>query len=90
MGINLNPEHRNFGQTTGGTHDDNEREARTIIGLIRNVTIPEIEDACGGQSANFINGMRVYLARTHPSTVTGKQLFWLRDVKDKLIETGRV
>jgi hypothetical protein len=50
-----------------------------------------IEYHCGAQAAKFVWDLRHSLIDDAAKfTVTGKQLFYLRDVRDQLVEKGIV
>ena len=70
---------------------ENGREAREIIRLLSATegARQAVLDCCGEPAVAFIEDMveRSNAVITHWH-VTGKQLFWLRDIKDKLVEKG--
>ena len=80
---------KGIGQQTGGTSYDDRDEALRIVRMIAEASHEDIETACGLEAANFVRDVRVMVGfGKSPIPVTGKQLFWLRDIKDKLIEKG--
>ena len=83
---------RGLGQQTGSDSPFGDAlEAQRILKVIANVELDLIEDQCGAKASNFIRDMRCSLA-FGPSNfrVTGKQVFYLRGVRDKLVEKGIV
>jgi len=82
---------KSIGQDTGKSFLDNGREAREILGMLcsQDGIREAVTEYCGERAANFVEQEveRSNATVTHYS-VTGKQLFWLRDIKDKLIEKG--
>jgi hypothetical protein len=79
-----------IGQQTGGTARSDADEAKRILSMIENVHADVIEAVCGGKAAQFISEMQVRRWNGGPLCVTGKQLFWLRELKDKLVDKGYV
>jgi len=79
---------KGIGQQTGGTLSSDSAEARRILAVIEQVSIGDIEDYCGAKAAKFVYDMRQWLAETGGCMLTGKQLFFLREVKDQLVEKG--
>ena len=79
-----------IGQQTGGTADSDSAEAKRILTMIVDVDIDVIEGVCGERAATFIKEMRVRLSFGGPLCVTGKQIFFLRTIKDALIDRGYV
>jgi len=79
-----------IGQQTGGTAQSDADEAKRILSMIENVHGEVIESVCGGKAAQFISEMQVRRRNGGPLCVTGKQLFWLRDLSQQLVEKGYV
>jgi hypothetical protein len=78
-----------LGQDTGKSDLENGHEARKLLKLIAPAGKEVVSKLCGAHSARFVaeqvarsNGFVTHYC------VTGKQLFWLRDIKDKLVERG--
>lgn len=88
MTISLNPESRGMGQTTGGTHNSDRDEAVSILQLMAHCSIDQIEQVAGERAGDFVTDLRVELSLGAELLISGKRLFWLRDIKDKLIERG--
>jgi hypothetical protein len=70
----------NLGQETGGTPEENRDEARKLIELIVLLDYESLPD----RDLHFFEDMRNRLVFPK-CTVSGKQLFYLRDIKDKLL-----
>ena len=83
---------RGLGQQTGSESPFGDAlEAQRILKIIAHVELDLIEDQCGIKASKFIRDMRCNLAFGPLSfRVTGKQVFYLRDVRDKLVEKGIV
>jgi hypothetical protein len=78
-----------LGQQTGGNVASDTREAIQLIEMMAEGYVKgEYKDVLSDREAEFLREQTV--ASTFKSTysVTGKQLFWLRDIKDKLVERG--
>lgn len=91
--INLNPnrENRGLGQTTGGTRSSDAAEAAEIIKMLCSKSGMEsaVREYCGEKAVKFVHEqVESYNAHVTHFSVSGKQLFFLRDIKDKLIEAG--
>ena len=80
---------KGIGQQTGGTAQSDGQEARTLLGMIAPCGIEVVKEICGDRAAGFVAEQvgRSNAIVTH-FTVTGKQLFWLREIKDKLVDRG--
>ena len=80
-----------LGQYTGADALANGREAKELICMIASVENAgvTIKRVCGDLAFEFVNAQleRYNTIVTH-FTVSGKQLFWLRDIKDKLVDAG--
>ena len=80
---------RDLGQQTGGTASSDADEARRILDMMEHTPFDDIAAYAGQKAADFIADMResrdLYRATF---AVTGKQLFFLRSVKDQLVEKG--
>ncbi len=81
-----------FGQFTGKTGQDadrgNAREAMVILGIIGDVT-NKVRLALTEREHAFLIDMRAKLGQYGLGLcVTGRQLFYLRDVKDRLVMKG--
>lgn len=90
----LIPEHqpslgRGPGQSTGGTAASDGQEARKLLEMITPCGMTAVAEVCGANAANFVaeQADRANAIVTHFS-VTGRQLFWLRDIKNQLVERG--
>jgi len=80
---------KGLGQQTGGTPESDTREAVRILSMIAGVSIGTIEEELGADPGRFIRDMRAAMA--FPKfEVTGKQLFYLRDLRDRLVEKGLI
>lgn len=81
---------RGIGQQTGGDEYADTSEFRRILKMIlegcKKIDMQRVLDA---KSMEFLEDSvsRSNATVTH-FRVTGKQLFWLRDIKDKLIDRG--
>jgi hypothetical protein len=64
----------NLGQETGGDLNARVNEARTIVGLLE-----EFSEEMTSKERNFVESMQ------DCDDCSGKQLFWLRDIKDKYL-----
>jgi hypothetical protein len=78
-----------LGQQTGGTALSDGQEARRLLAMICPCGIDAVTEVCGSAAAEFVKSQseRSNAIVTHYA-VTGKQLYWLRDIKDKLVERG--
>jgi hypothetical protein len=95
--INLNPEQpgrslgKGLGQQTGGDEWGDAAEAITIFKMICNKSglRKQAADVLTPEAFRFLEDQidRYNTTVTH-YRITGKQLFWLRDIKDKLVEAG--
>jgi len=81
---------RGLGQQTGGTAQSDADEFKRILQMIANVDGEVLEAVCGSKAASFIREMRTRMSFGGPLCVTGRQLFWGREIKDQLIEKGYV
>lgn len=85
-----NPNLPKLGGDTGQTPEERAAEARQLLEMIRPVYGTEaFENITTLWELNFIGSMLMLLDSRHFSC-TGKQLFRLRDIKDKLVEKGLV
>jgi hypothetical protein len=82
-------EQRSLGQTTGGTAESDAEEARSILKMICTCSKSDCADALTCHDLAFIAEQvdRSNDTVTH-YRVSGKQLFYLRDLKSKLIDRG--
>lgn len=80
---------KELGQQTGGTADSDRDQALRIIGMIAPITgnLPRDQKILSDKDLFFARAQILESLFTNYS-VTGKQLFWLRDIKDKLVEAG--
>ena len=88
MGINLNQNRsagKGLGQQTGGSATMDTAEAGKIMSMIDPIDELALADTLSEKEFKFIHDIRVSIAF---GSVTGKQLFWLRDIKDKLVDAG--
>lgn len=78
-----------LGQQTGGNSLSDGREARTLLAMIAPVGRETVREIAGDRAAQFVADLveQSNATVTH-FTVTGKQLFYLRDIKDKLVDKG--
>lgn len=89
-----------LGQQTGTDSVANAAEAGKLLGMITRAcsSREELEEATDIRTGHFISDLIQrtggygdwFWLETDPLTVSGKQLFWLRDIKDKLIEAGKL
>jgi len=63
-----------LGQETGGDENARLSEAHRLVDMITSV-----QDRLGPKEARFVEDMR------DCTTCSGRQLFWLRDIKDKYL-----
>ena len=82
---------KGIGQITGGNAMSDGKEAIRLLRMITPCGIDTVTEVCGANAAKFVSEQtdRSNATVTHFS-VTGKQLFWLREIKDKLIERGLI
>jgi hypothetical protein len=82
----LIPEDRyGLGQDTGGDWESRAREAHKImLFLVEFIG----DDRLSIKEQMFIQSVRDRQQRTGRATVSGKQLFWLRDILDKVTQRG--
>lgn len=81
----------NLGQDTGKSPIENGYEAREILKMLcsKHGIRAEVLEHCGDTAVAFVEDMVEGLnAHVTHWYVSGKQLFWLRDIKDKLVEKG--
>jgi hypothetical protein len=81
---------RGIGQQTGGDEWGDALEFKRILKMIVDgCKRSEMEQVLDSKSMAFLTEQvaRANAIVTH-FRVTGKQLFWLRDIKDKLVERG--
>lgn len=79
-----------LGQQTGGDEISNGHEARAILRMITSqVNKVDMMEVLDDRAMKFLEDMveRANTFVTH-FRVSGKSLFWLRDIKDKLIDKG--
>ena len=82
---------RGIGQQTGGDEYGDALEAQRILKIIADVSVEDIYEHVGVRAGNLIRDMRTSLAfGVSNFRVTGKQLFFMREVKDSLIEKGLI
>lgn len=81
---------KGIGQTTGGTAESDADEMRRILTLIANVDDEVIHAVCGQKSEVFVSEMQHRRANGGPLCVTGRQLFFARDILSQLTEKGYV
>ena len=81
-----------LGQQTGSDSPlADAAEALRILAIIEGADTDVIEYHCGAKAAKFVWDMRQSLINDENKfTVTGKMLFFLRDVRDQLVEKGIV
>ena len=79
---------RGLGQQTGGNWSSDEQEARKLIAMTANVPLDTILQAVSYQAYRIVEEYRHKLALGRELEPTGKQVFFLRDIKDKLLEKG--
>lgn len=78
-----------LGQQTGGNVDSDTREALTLLKMIGSCPWDEDDSGIGLRARIFLHEQYEREGRDKGAyKVTGKQLFWLRDIKDKLVERG--
>jgi len=79
-----------LGQRTGGTAQSDADEAKRILKMLApGESRQEFAEALSRKENTFLHEQM--LASLFPLySVTGKQLFWLREIKDKLIERGLI
>ena len=63
-----------LGQETGGDADSRVTEAHKIVEMLASV-----QEEMTSKEASFVESM------DNCTTCSGKQLFWLRDIKDKYL-----
>lgn len=76
-----------LGQDTGGNDQARSAEARRILQIIELADINVIEHHCGPKAGKFMLDIRHGVGQPNFS-VSGRQLFWLREIKDTLIDKG--
>jgi hypothetical protein len=81
---------RGLGQRTGGTAESDSAEAKRILLLLANVDGEVVASVCGQKALSFIIEMQIRRANGGVMCVTGKQVFYLRDLRDQLVEKGYV
>lgn len=76
-----------LGQCTGGTLEMDREEAVRILKMIKdtNWAAPPPDGVLNMGERAFIANILAGSRDAANFTVTGKQLFWLRDIKDKLL-----
>lgn len=79
-----------LGQQTGSDPYEQRHEAQRILTMIANISVEGIKESCGIKAADFVTEVRVWLAMGMQEEITGRQLFFLRDVKDKLLDKGLI
>ena len=81
-----------LGQITGADSPlADASEARRILAIIEGADTDTIEYHCGPKAAKFVRDMRQSLMNDGIKfSVTGKQIFYLRDLRDQLVEKGIV
>lgn len=80
---------KGIGQYTGGDQYADAAEFRDILKMICEAGRGKCSGYLTDKEVNFIDESvgRSNTFVTH-FRVTGKQLFWLRDIKDKLVDAG--
>ena len=82
---------RGIGQDTGSDEYGDSLEAQRILKIIADVSVEDIYEHVGVRAGNLIRDVRSSLAFGMPNfRVTGKQLFFMREIKDSLIEKGLI
>jgi hypothetical protein len=83
---------KGLGQQTGGGATSDADEARKLLELIEDAGgYSLVLEVMGDKSANFVaSQLEARDIRRSSYYVTGKQLFWLRDIKDRLVEGGHI
>jgi hypothetical protein len=81
-----------LGQCTGSESPlGDSLEAQRILKIIAHADLDIIEHHCGERASDFIRDMREKSAHGIDSfKVTGKQIFFLRDLRDQLLEKGLI
>lgn len=92
MAINLNQNRsggQGLGQQTGGNVDTDIAEAITIIKMIAPCVaqLPPDQQALSSGDLKFARD-QIVTSLSPSYRITGRQLFYLRDIKDKLVEAG--
>jgi len=83
---------RGIGQQTGGDQWADALEFKRLLKMILdNCKRADMQRVLDAKSMTFIEEQveRANATVTH-FRVTGRQLFWLRDIKDKLVERGLI
>jgi hypothetical protein len=80
---------RGLGQQTGNDEWADALEYKRLLAMILGCPKADMQRVLDPKSMAFIEQEvnRVNATITH-FRVTGKQLFWVRDIKDKLVERG--
>lgn len=80
-----------LGQDTGNDRLGNGREAAQLLKLICSAGKAAVLEHCGEKASQFVSEEveRLNATVTHFGA-SGKQVFWLRDIKDKLVEKGLI
>jgi hypothetical protein len=81
---------RGLGQTTGGTAQSDAEEVRRILKIISDVSTDDIILHCGSKASAFVADIRNAASFGPAFRVTGKQLFYAREIRDKLVYKGVV
>lgn len=82
---------KGLGQQTGGGATSDADEAMKLLKMVELAGGSELVGAIlGEKSANFVDQLITQAAIYNELHVTGKQLFWLRDIKDRLVERGYI
>jgi hypothetical protein len=76
---------KKLGQYTGGSDADRTRVAISILTMLEMVSHTDMRDEDKEFVLDMLEKRAMYGAAL---LVTGRQLFWLRDVKDKMIAKG--
>ena len=77
-----------IGQVTGGTAQSDAERAFTLLKMIGSCPWDEDGGPLDGRTRHFIEEQMARFQSNPASTITGKQLHWLSDAKDKLVEKG--
>lgn len=76
---------KGLGQQTGGTRCEDANEALRLLQMIARISVTRIGELCGMKAADMIERLRFEQAHGYIS-VTGRQLFFLRDIKDRVLD----
>ncbi|HXN71602.1 MAG TPA: hypothetical protein VN861_03505 [Candidatus Acidoferrales bacterium] len=80
---------KGIGQVTGGTAQSDTERAITLLKMIGSCPWDEDDGPLDGRTRDFIRAQfERYEVYGVSYVVTGKQLHWLSDAKDKLVDRG--